>query len=223
MIRRPPRSTLFPYTTLFRSRIVGAAVGPAPIEERRHTVAFGGVDGLRRPEVARQIIVERAQEAIERPGGLTHFRCGVVRRRVALVVTSRLRAEAGRERFARFRRREWLRRAYRSYSLFVALRDGALGNAALLESARGRRHDVLWCNAPHPVYDGGHLGGRWPAIALVGVVFLARGDLEQCQQEILARCRVALVEALVVPPAFAVAAVRDPPLSPGVRARLSRS
>src|SRR5438105_7381806 len=24
MIRRPPRSTLFPYTTLFRSRIVGA-------------------------------------------------------------------------------------------------------------------------------------------------------------------------------------------------------
>src|SRR2546422_7829855 len=29
MIRRPPRSTLFPYTTLFRSRVVaGAAVGP---------------------------------------------------------------------------------------------------------------------------------------------------------------------------------------------------
>src|SRR3712207_7918564 len=29
MIRRPPRSTLFPYTTLFRSRCgVGAGVGP---------------------------------------------------------------------------------------------------------------------------------------------------------------------------------------------------
>src|SRR2546422_7833004 len=26
MIRRPPRSTLFPYTTLFRSRLCGAAV-----------------------------------------------------------------------------------------------------------------------------------------------------------------------------------------------------
>src|SRR2546429_2536099 len=25
MIRRPPRSTLFPYTTLFRSRVLGAA------------------------------------------------------------------------------------------------------------------------------------------------------------------------------------------------------
>src|SRR3989441_7738830 len=27
MIRRPPRSTLFPYTTLFRSQIVGSSVG----------------------------------------------------------------------------------------------------------------------------------------------------------------------------------------------------
>src|SRR3712207_8458255 len=27
MIRRPPRSTLFPYTTLFRSRRAGAALG----------------------------------------------------------------------------------------------------------------------------------------------------------------------------------------------------
>src|SRR2546429_5277824 len=27
MIRRPPRSTLFPYTTLFRSRFFGGAVG----------------------------------------------------------------------------------------------------------------------------------------------------------------------------------------------------
>src|SRR3712207_7729440 len=29
MIRRPPRSTLFPYTTLFRSRVRGRAVGGA--------------------------------------------------------------------------------------------------------------------------------------------------------------------------------------------------
>src|SRR5438552_2193857 len=28
MIRRPPRSTLFPYTTLFRSYSVGGAIGP---------------------------------------------------------------------------------------------------------------------------------------------------------------------------------------------------
>src|SRR2546427_2966866 len=29
MIRRPPRSTLFPYTTLFRSRVLQAPHGPA--------------------------------------------------------------------------------------------------------------------------------------------------------------------------------------------------
>src|SRR5438094_1010679 len=31
MIRRPPRSTLFPYTTLFRSARRGARGGPAPL------------------------------------------------------------------------------------------------------------------------------------------------------------------------------------------------
>src|SRR3712207_8488921 len=30
MIRRPPRSTLFPYTTLFRSRALGREVGGLP-------------------------------------------------------------------------------------------------------------------------------------------------------------------------------------------------
>src|SRR3712207_7683367 len=32
MIRRPPRSTLFPYTTLFRSRLVRAGAGSVTIE-----------------------------------------------------------------------------------------------------------------------------------------------------------------------------------------------
>src|SRR2546422_6056021 len=31
MIRRPPRSTLFPYTTLFRSRVEFEAVRPCPL------------------------------------------------------------------------------------------------------------------------------------------------------------------------------------------------
>src|SRR3712207_8362377 len=34
MIRRPPRSTLFPYTTLFRS--AGRGVGAVPHGDRRH-------------------------------------------------------------------------------------------------------------------------------------------------------------------------------------------
>src|SRR3712207_7555079 len=39
MIRRPPRSTLFPYTTLFRSRSGGAHFAPAPA--RRGAVLAG--------------------------------------------------------------------------------------------------------------------------------------------------------------------------------------
>src|SRR5688572_31557922 len=34
MIRRPPRSTLFPYTTLFRSSTTSAARGPASASRR---------------------------------------------------------------------------------------------------------------------------------------------------------------------------------------------
>src|SRR2546425_6083197 len=34
MIRRPPRSTLFPYTTLFRSQVSGCAVRPRELLRR---------------------------------------------------------------------------------------------------------------------------------------------------------------------------------------------
>src|SRR3712207_7914871 len=60
MIRRPPRSTLFPYTTLFRSH--GEQIAPQPLEVRRRRPAVeclhlgrerhvggvdGGIDGVR--------------------------------------------------------------------------------------------------------------------------------------------------------------------------------
>src|SRR5256885_4054256 len=55
MIRRPPRSTLFPYTTLFRSRVGGGgrddlpAVAPAQQTERAQqlTRAGAGDDAIR--------------------------------------------------------------------------------------------------------------------------------------------------------------------------------
>src|SRR3989454_7623127 len=48
MIRRPPRSTLFPYTTLFRSRLVGRrAVPDAPPKPWRRDLERG--DGARGP------------------------------------------------------------------------------------------------------------------------------------------------------------------------------
>src|SRR2546425_1936407 len=64
MIRRPPRSTLFPYTTLFRS-LVGAALGREAHPRRRpgHDEARARVEGVeQRVEAARhEGVVERAK------------------------------------------------------------------------------------------------------------------------------------------------------------------
>src|SRR2546430_5886303 len=49
MIRRPPRSTLFPYTTLFRSRMPvfsGVGGGPRVAREFMTAAAESGVDGV---------------------------------------------------------------------------------------------------------------------------------------------------------------------------------
>src|SRR5256885_5725567 len=42
MIRRPPRSTLFPYTTLFRSSVPGLAAMPLTLRSRCQNVFFLG-------------------------------------------------------------------------------------------------------------------------------------------------------------------------------------
>src|SRR2546428_7741709 len=63
MIRRPPRSTLFPYTTLFRSeRPLGrrreAPVPVArPLHRRAHAVAVAEVDVVTHPD-----LVDRSEE-----------------------------------------------------------------------------------------------------------------------------------------------------------------
>src|SRR5205814_4037924 len=45
MIRRPPRSTLFPYTTLFRSR--RRRVEPRGVPQREHALLRGGREAVR--------------------------------------------------------------------------------------------------------------------------------------------------------------------------------
>src|SRR3712207_6917995 len=48
MIRRPPRSTLFPYTTLFRSLFLAACSGSSSSEKRgepRYTILRGNEQG----------------------------------------------------------------------------------------------------------------------------------------------------------------------------------
>src|SRR3712207_8816665 len=59
MIRRPPRSTLFPYTTLFRSEV---GVG------RNDVVAVGRVDGQERTRIrAQRVLVTLGR--VDRLGG----------------------------------------------------------------------------------------------------------------------------------------------------------
>src|SRR2546422_9645317 len=65
MIRRPPRSTLFPYTTLFRSRVAARAVlervaqdSNAPPDAQRlgqRAVVEALIDGGKRDEAAREL------------------------------------------------------------------------------------------------------------------------------------------------------------------------
>src|SRR3712207_9388272 len=45
MIRRPPRSTLFPYTTLFRIPVIQRAQMLAEIMRFRHGIAVAGTHG----------------------------------------------------------------------------------------------------------------------------------------------------------------------------------
>src|SRR5258706_4921313 len=77
MIRRPPRSTLFPYTTLFRSAVVafGGAFGVGQVEDRDAV----GVDHARKAaDVREQRIVlrrDRSEEHTSELQSLTNLVC----------------------------------------------------------------------------------------------------------------------------------------------------
>src|SRR2546430_9135352 len=45
MIRRPPRSTLFPYTTLFRSRVFQSAANSGQVDPRKSELSLRPADG----------------------------------------------------------------------------------------------------------------------------------------------------------------------------------
>src|SRR5256885_17010791 len=67
MIRRPPRSTLFPYTTLFRS--LATKIGAEDAELEGYHLFAGGGFGDRRGlgrEILRDIPADEAPHAIER-------------------------------------------------------------------------------------------------------------------------------------------------------------
>src|SRR3989449_3472632 len=86
MIRRPPRSTLFPYTTLFRSRVPQVAQngrrearrspGGIPVRvghERAHHTAHPGADGIfERSDIH---LLERSEEHTSELQSRLHLVC----------------------------------------------------------------------------------------------------------------------------------------------------
>src|SRR5256885_14512562 len=75
MIRRPPRSTLFPYTTLFRSQALVRGQIPSALQRRidelarKHQEALAPVEALaaQAREEARGVLVARVPKALARP------------------------------------------------------------------------------------------------------------------------------------------------------------
>src|SRR3712207_7534999 len=63
MIRRPPRSTLFPYTTLFRS--LGQHLTPKAQPEHRDLFLYGGPDKPQLVHDRRLVLVVRAVRGAE--------------------------------------------------------------------------------------------------------------------------------------------------------------
>src|SRR5690242_21589599 len=66
MIRRPPRSTLFPYTTLFRSEVKKTAKGPQILLSRTHPGFLVRLFETEMPEISEGIVLVKA--AAREPG-----------------------------------------------------------------------------------------------------------------------------------------------------------
>src|SRR5256885_3788168 len=71
MIRRPPRSTLFPYTTLFRSDVAaGQARVPFEVDGRLHLQAGGAVRGAEQAVLDRDARSEEHTSELQSPCNL---------------------------------------------------------------------------------------------------------------------------------------------------------
>src|SRR5688572_32490065 len=62
MIRRPPRSTLFPYTTLFRSLLAGATLASEEHSRARRSNLADHVKNLDHPRGLADDVFERSEE-----------------------------------------------------------------------------------------------------------------------------------------------------------------
>src|SRR2546425_3550295 len=91
MIRRPPRSTLFPYTTLFRSRRCRGGVGAAALpRDRDRAPRAGQGDRHRRGHASRR--ARRSEEHTSELQSLAYLVCRLLlekKKRVATAFLSR--------------------------------------------------------------------------------------------------------------------------------------
>src|SRR2546430_13762504 len=71
MIRRPPRSTLFPYTTLFRSRVGARAECPDELADSRHELDHMPVaqDRLELADIRLEAVAETRLDRLARDSG----------------------------------------------------------------------------------------------------------------------------------------------------------
>src|SRR2546422_5310092 len=77
MIRRPPRSTLFPYTTLFRSTCLGQALGMTFSPERLEGISWRPECFPRHPQQRPHIGLIGIEQDLVRP---QHIACGLTAR-----------------------------------------------------------------------------------------------------------------------------------------------
>src|ERR671918_2822506 len=147
MIRRPPRSTLFPYTTLFRSRRLGVHVpGVQPPRQRRYHAAApalqrsgsaaGVVPGHGPRAAPPEHLRRRGQGAPRPPGADVAAAVGAGRAPAAVRFRAR-RPPAGPAWLARLRRRRDPRQGRREALLPPGGADHQRGAAAVRPAAPG--------------------------------------------------------------------------------------
>src|SRR3712207_9045335 len=84
MIRRPPRSTLFPYTTLFRSTLFRDHYNIPLVHVQAQDLFIGALEGVSDPEVKRKTIgklfIDVFEEEAKKIGGAEFLAQGTLYR-----------------------------------------------------------------------------------------------------------------------------------------------
>src|SRR2546429_2946239 len=96
MIRRPPRSTLFPYTTLFRSPVMGSTTGLVNWSEFCGCAGFGSADGAKMVFVSQVAPPSRSEEHTSELQSRLHLVCRLLleKKKNQRAATDRVRRES---------------------------------------------------------------------------------------------------------------------------------